>query len=513
MTPLRLLVLTLLSLVVGCGDGPGPQGAMDDRLSALPLDRFEPVVREQFETAVAQAKSGGADEQAHLGLLCHCYGFPDQAVPWLRQALAAADDPRWSHALGLALAELGRPVEAIAAFEVVLRARPADGPARLRLAELNLELGRVREALEQFESVFPTGGANEVHARAGAGRALVRLGQPDRGRVQLEAALALVPGHAPARYALATLLRDEGQLDESAFHFQRARADRDSAPPIDDPIARMIDNLATGATTALQRGMQLRQRTADYAAAATLFEAAVRLDPGLAAAHAELGAARLALGDVAGAGSSLREALRLDPQSANALYNLAWIAQREGRIEEALSGFRAAATIRPHDFDTLLGLGVAALDRGAVDDGVSAMQRAIAARPEDPRPYRHLDTHFSGTGQESEAIAILRRGRLALPRDASLMLRLAWHLATAPAATEREPRRALELARALARSTAPPRALDPRAAARAANALSPDAAAAARRAATSAEAQGDAALAREIRSRLLLYESGRAHTR
>ena len=63
MTP-RLILLALLSLVVGCGDGAGRNGALD----ALPLERLEPLVREQFEAAVAQASDGSAAEQAHLGL-------------------------------------------------------------------------------------------------------------------------------------------------------------------------------------------------------------------------------------------------------------------------------------------------------------------------------------------------------------------------------------------------------------------------------------------------------------
>jgi tetratricopeptide (TPR) repeat protein len=507
----RLVLLAALGLVPGCGEGPAPAVALDDGPLALPLERLEPVVREQLEAAVARAESEAADDLAHLGMLSYGYGFPEHAVTWLRQALAVSGgDPRWSHALGLALDELGRPAEAATAFEAVLRARPDNAPARLRLAGVNLERGRVREALEQFESVGSTGGANEAHARTGAGRALVRLGQPARGRVQLEAALAIAPGHAPARYALATLLRDEGLLDQSAFHFQRARDDRDRGPPIDDPVARRIDELAIGATTALQRGMQLRRRSADYEAAATLFEEAVRLDPGLSAAHAELGAARMALGELARAQASLREALRLDPESANALYNLAWIAHREGRIEDALGGFRAAAAIRPHDFDALLGLGVAALGAGALEEGLSAMQRAIAARPADARPYRHLDTHYSDSGQEAKAIAVLKRGRRALPDDASLMMRLAWHLATTAEATRREPERALELARTVARSTDHPRALDTLAAALAANGLFHDAAELARRAAAGAEAEGNAELARAIRTRGLRYESGRA---
>jgi hypothetical protein len=77
------------------------------------------------------------------------------------------------------------------------------------------------------------------------------------------------------------------------------------------------------------------------------FRATLRLDPGRADAHDNLGNGFAQSGQVAEAIAEYREALRLRPDSAAAHYNLAVALQQAGRKVEAIDEYREAVRLNP----------------------------------------------------------------------------------------------------------------------------------------------------------------------
>jgi tetratricopeptide (TPR) repeat protein len=77
------------------------------------------------------------------------------------------------------------------------------------------------------------------------------------------------------------------------------------------------------------------------------YRTALRLDPRLAIAHANLAIALAHGGDAAGAIDELLAALRLDPSNASWEYNAGLLLARSGRKAEAVLHLEAAIRLSP----------------------------------------------------------------------------------------------------------------------------------------------------------------------
>jgi tetratricopeptide (TPR) repeat protein len=485
-------------------------------LPAIPLERMEPVVRAQFEEAIHHARGGrDADSVGRLGMLAHAYGLHSAAATCY--AMAKRDSRRsaaWEYYRGVALAQLGRADDAAAAFSSWLGAQPDDAPAILRLAELDLGRGRFEPALGRFRRVIELrGGAPSPHAHCGAGRALLRLDRAADAAAALETALAQA-GDLPygeAQYLLGQALQRMGRHDEAGAHLGLAARQSGLEPPRDDPMMAAVEALATGAIHARDRGIEHLKAARVQEAIASL-EESIRINPGLAETHSQLGAAHLLGDNPERAEQSLRRALAIDPHFVDAAYNLGVIAHRRGDFARAGEQFRTVIEIRPDHFDAQRGLGIELMRLDRPMEAVAHLAAANRLRPLDARPYKQLAAALAAAGLEGEALATLRRGLERLPGDASIADRLARLLATAADERLRDPGEALRLAMHVADVTKrrQPKALDTLAAALAASGRFDEAAAVAGEAATLASDMGDVPLAEEIRAARERYHRGEA---
>ncbi len=505
-------------------------------LGNFPLDTLEPTVRRQLSAAIGDVESNPSDAAAvgRLGMLYHTYGIHHHAQPCYERAVdLAPDETRWRYYLGVILRKNGQPNDAVEQFDVILRTQNDDAPTLSQRAEAHLARSHYEDALADYERVIqikPT----SPQAHRGAGVALLKLNRLDDCEAQLRRALTLAPNYGRARYALALALRARGKVDEAAEHFRLAEAQRDVEPPIDDPLAMELDNLATGAIEALHRGIDRLQAGA-VNEALPLLEESLRLNAGLAETHTHLGTALVMAGDLDRAESLLRQALELQPGYAQAHYTLGLIAHRRSEYTEAIDHFNAALVTNPSHFDAHLGLGIDLVKgrqgtegrRTDAEPGAQAtggrnvtaersaadhLRAAMRLRPDDPRPYKRLATvltnqrDYAGTGR------VLRLGVEHLPTDLTLANRLAWMLATAPDDGERRPAESVALAESVCRSTnrTVPQALDTLAAAYAAAGRFEEAVATAREALQLARSSGThQPLTAEIAARLALYESNK----
>lgn len=150
------------------------------------------------------------------------------AVLLLREAvvegLAYADA---FNMLGLSLALIGRPADALDALDRALELNPRYIEAHLNRAVLLTDLGRVEEAREGFaeaerlggpdESGFPAMVANRLaNAHAGLGHEYRAAGALDEAIAQFERALSLRPGFSDIRLSLARAFIERGRHADAA---------------------------------------------------------------------------------------------------------------------------------------------------------------------------------------------------------------------------------------------------------------------------------------------------------
>lgn len=483
-------------------------------LPEFPVQSMEPAVSVQFQAVLDRLDRTPLDAGANgaLGMLYHAYGFHALAQPCYRRA-AALDpaDRRWPFYLGVVLLHRGRLVESAGSFDVVLGADPDDHAALLHRAEARLGLNDLAGAAADFRRAIELR-PGSARAWCGAGRAAFRGKDFDAAVADLRRATALAPDYGSARYVLGQALREQDRLEEARRELELARQQLDDEPGIEDARLEALVALRTGAIDALHRGIELLKEGRTREAIERLGRA-VRLDPRLAEAHSQLGAALLAAGLTEPAEAELARAVELDPDFADAHYNLGLAAHRRGRFDEAVQRFARAVAIRQGHFDAHLALGTDLPGLGRGNEAVAHLRKARSLRPDDARPYKRLAAVLGDLGRYEEAIAILRAGAARLGGDAALRDRLAWFLATCPDDAFRDPGEALPIAEAVCRQTGGTVAqpLDTRAAALAALGQFEQALADAELARQLAETAGDADLAGRISARLAGYRDGRPY--
>jgi len=105
----------------------------------------------------------------------------------------------------------------------------------------------------------------------------------------------------------------------------------------------------------------------------------------------------------------LAKAVRLAPGLAAAHLDLGWLLNRLGRAAEAIPHFQKAIEIAPRDYRALDQLGSAyiAVDRPAEAEKI--LRRAVSLAPDDPEVSMHLGRALMELGREEEAQPFLAR--------------------------------------------------------------------------------------------------------
>jgi len=94
-------------------------------------------------------------------------------------------------------------------------------------------------------------------------------------------------------------------------------------------------------------GLEKEAQPGQAAAAEECYRKALESDPGLAAAHTNLGELAFRRGDAAAARAQFEAALALDPEEPEARFNLANILYQQGEIEQAASDLRRVVSQSP----------------------------------------------------------------------------------------------------------------------------------------------------------------------
>ncbi|WP_419731235.1 tetratricopeptide repeat protein [Lichenicola sp.] len=249
----------------------------------------------------------------------------------------------YHHGLGNALAELGRPDEAIDAYRAALRLEPDHAAVSFDLGNAFRISGRLDEAAGAYRDALRIR-PDFAEAQANLGVVLKDLLRFTEAVTACNAAIRIRPDSADFRYNLGNVLAQMGRYDD----------------------------------------------------AATAYRTAVQIRPDFAQAHANMANALKEVGRLDAAIAACETAIRLAPGSAEAHVNLGTMLRSDGRYDDALVAYETALRINPTHATAYSNLGNVLNDLGRHVDAITAYRTAIRLRPELPEVYSNLlvNSHY-----------------------------------------------------------------------------------------------------------------------
>ena len=206
-----------------------------------------------------------------------------------------------------------------------------------------------------------------------------------------------------------------------------------------------------------------------------------------------------------------RHVLECTPEHPLPLNNLAEVLMSRGRIPEAIGEIRKILAFSPGNARTHNNLANALLKSGHPDEALFEFREALRLDPSLGAVRQNIAKVLYGQGYHAAGIMEMRQVLLLKTIPPSVENDLAWMLATAPEASLRDGRKALELAKHASDSLGggDSNALDTLAAAYAETGDFTSAQQTARKALGKAESSGNKELAETIRREISLYEEGK----
>jgi len=275
--------------------------------------------------------------------------FPQQEFGWM--------------ALSMALKQMGRDVDALAAMRKVEALTPNDFEVHFNLGILLDGLGRQDEAEVSYRRALQIK-PNYAETHYNLGNTLKGMGRLAEAESCYRRALKIKPDYAEAHTNLGAVLQDLGKLDGAVASYRRALA-------IKPDYAETHYNLGM----ALQDLGRLDDAVASY-------RRALAIKPDYAEAHYNLGAALHDQGQLDAAVASCRRALAIKPDYAEAHNNLGNSLRDLGQLDDALVSCRRALEIKPDYAEAHYNLGITLQYLGQLDGAVASYRRALAIKPD-----------------------------------------------------------------------------------------------------------------------------------
>jgi len=303
----------------------------------------------------------------------------------------------WRIALGATLEKLGKPDEAVAEFERVVRLdshKAADAYCRMGL--IRFEQRRLTEAAESLTRALEID-PELAEAHNSLGGVLFRQGKNPLAIERFRKALECDPTLIVAYDNLAVVYKKQGDPAAAAECYRRAIEADPQALESYRRLASILDKQGKPAEALEQ------------------YRRMVAADPGSAEARSRLGSELASRKRWAEAAEQFRHVVRIDPDDVSARHNLGSFLLLLGKTDEAIGQYRQVLARKP-DFElTVMALGriLATHHDPDIRDGAEALRliKPLCERSARPVPAALdvLAAAYAETGQFDKAVATARK--------------------------------------------------------------------------------------------------------
>ena len=100
---------------------------------------------------------------------------------------------------------------------------------------------------------------------------------------------------------------------------------------------------------------------------------------------------------------SYKQVLKIEPGYANAHYNIGIVLHEQGKPEKAIESYRKALAIQPDYVDAYNNMGNALKDKGNLEEAIEAYSNAITIKPDYAEAYSNMGTALKAQGKLEEA--------------------------------------------------------------------------------------------------------------
>ncbi len=324
----------------------------------------------------------------------------DEAETAFRAVLRLKPDQIQAHIrLGLIARRRGDPAAAIACFKQGLEAHPKDLWARLELAQSLMDATRLEEAEAVCRSILAD--------HPGRADASLRLGQVMRRQGDREAAIGVFrealnrnPADIPLRLELAVDLLETRRLEEA------------------EAVCRAVLAQAPAEIGAYVRLAQIARRRSDRAAAMRHIEAALAVNPGSLWAKLEHAAELRDAGRFEEARQLIGAILESDPRNLQAWITRGQIHRHQGDRVAALKAFESALALHPNSAWVLVEIAQEERALGRPAEARRRLEEALERQPEDFGALMQLAELASWAEDMEASLDYCRRAKAARPDQA-----------------------------------------------------------------------------------------------
>ena len=415
-----LPAIIAILLVDGCSAPSHPartEGDFPD-LPRLIFANFRPQIREQVQQAYREVEARPKDPDANgrMGMLLHAFEQYESAELCYRRARIL--DPKrfqWAYYLGLTQAIDGKNAEAAAALRDAVGLDPGYLPGRLKLVEVLLTLGRLDESQTIGESIVKEN-PQFAPVHYWLGRVASAKKKEAASIEEYRKACQLWPSYGTAHFALALACQRSGAAAEARQHmaaYQKYKADGDPQP--EDPLLESVRSLDNSALAHLMKGVDL-ENAGQLNEAIAEHEQAVKQDPKLAQAHANLIALYGRVGRAESAEREYRATVEINPNLPQSHYDYGVFLVNQQRFREAEAAFRKALESSPKYAEAHSNLGAMLEREGRAEEAVQHYRAAIENKPNFRMAHFQLGRLLLAKKRTSEAIAEL--SQTLIPEDA-----------------------------------------------------------------------------------------------
>jgi predicted Zn-dependent protease len=352
-------------------------------------------------------------------LLCHANGLLPEATRGYEALISLhPTEARWPHLLAGILTGYGRMDEALPFLQKATTLAPAQPIVWQRLGETHLKNNRLPEAAAAFEEVLKLRPA-DIHALFGLARCDLQAGRLTAARSRLQQAVAADPDFPGAQSLLATVFERLGNPAAAQAARLRVRGDgRYTEAP--DPWAVDLAAYCHHSYTLLVAASALSS-DARHREAIPLLERAIALTPQDARLHRQLGNTLAKIGDLPAARPKLEQALALEPANEKIrtdLINLLKGLRDVPAMEQVvLAGLGASPDSTAFRFEAGL---IAAL-HGRSAEAVALFEEVWVRAPDQTAAPCELAAVYFSNGRAAEGEAVLEKLRTQHPDDPAVL--------------------------------------------------------------------------------------------